>query len=106
MDFNRKISAYPQKLSETQLHTVSIARAPSRNPLGFTRSLVDVWCMEEVLFFYDLDDLGGIHSTQPTMLVYLCTGYQRFPMLQGGTFNKRAKNFTHPPQFSSLYSLK
>ena len=63
MDFNRKISAYPQKLSETQLHTVNIARDLSRHPLGFIRSLVDVWCMAEVLFFYDLDGLGGIHST-------------------------------------------
>ena len=69
MDFNGKISAYPPKLSETQLQTVSIARALSRPPLGFTRSLVDVWCMAEVLFFYDLDGLGGIHSTQPTMLI-------------------------------------
>ncbi len=63
MDFNGKISAYPPKLSETQLQTVSIARALSRPPLGFTRSLVDVWCMAEVLFFSDLDGLGGIRST-------------------------------------------
>ncbi len=68
MDFNRKISAYPQELSETQLHTVSIAGDLSRQPLGFTRFLVDVGYMEAVLLFYDLEGFGDIRSTQPTRL--------------------------------------
>ena len=59
---------YPQELSETQLHTGSIAETLSRQALGFTRSLVNVGCMEQVLFFYDLEVFGGIRSTQPTML--------------------------------------
>ena len=35
--------------------------------MGFTGSLVDIVCIEQVTFFYDLDGLDGIRSTQPTM---------------------------------------
>ncbi len=66
----KNIGAYPQELSETQLHTGTIARNLSRHPLGFTRFLVNVGGMEEVLFFYDLEGFGGIRSTQPTLLEF------------------------------------
>ena len=62
----RNSGGYPQELSETQLHTRSVAGALSRQALGFTRPLVDVGCMAKVLFSYDLDVFGGIRSTQPT----------------------------------------
>ena len=64
----KSIVGSPQELSKTQLHTVSVAGALSRQPLGFTQSLVDVVCLEKVLFLYDLDVFGGIRSTQPTLL--------------------------------------
>ena len=61
-----KYQRIPQELSETQLHTDTTVENLSRKPLGFTRALLDARCLQKVLFFYDLDVLGGIRSTQPT----------------------------------------
>ena len=44
-------------------------REPHDKTLGFTWSLFDVAYIGQVWFFYDLDDFGGIRSTQPTLLV-------------------------------------
>ena len=59
----QNIGVYPQELSETQLHTVSIAGTSADKRWVSLGLWVDVEYMEEVLLFYDLDVFGGIRST-------------------------------------------
>lgn len=55
-----------QEQSETQLHTVRISE--TTKALGFTRFLFDVPSMEQVHFSIMFQGLGGIRSTQLTVL--------------------------------------
>ena len=69
------VVVYTQKRGETQLHTISVSE--TAKALGFSRFLVNVAYMEKILFSYDLDGLGGIRSTQPTIRKELCAEYPR-----------------------------
>ena len=66
---NTPESQYTPRLFKNRVKpnfTPSVSREPKR--WVSLLSLVDVASLEQVLFFYDLDGLDGIRSTQPTIL--------------------------------------